>query len=69
MDYIDYKSKDIKASTMESLIKFKEAHKPHVSETIIWSHGLSAVNTKSSASSHFKGVQDIRPRNIMRQIW
>ena len=27
MDYIDYKSANIKASTMESLSQFKEAHK------------------------------------------
>ena len=60
MDYIDYKSANIKASTMESLIEFKEAHKPHdIPETVIWSHGLSAVNTKTSASSHLEGVQDI----------
>lgn len=60
MDYVDYKSNNIEASVMESLIKFKEAHKPHdIPETIIWSHGLSAVNTKTSAASHLKGVQDI----------
>lgn len=60
MDYINYKSTDIEASTMESLIQFKEAHKPHdIHETVIWSHGLSAVNTKTSATSHLKGVQDI----------
>ena len=60
MDYIDYKSANIKASTMESLIQFKEAHKPNnIPETVIWSHGLSAVNTKTSATSHLKGVQDI----------
>ena len=60
MDYMDYKSALIEASTMESLIKFKEAHKPHnVPETTIWSHGLSAVNTKTSATSQLKGVQDI----------
>lgn len=60
MDYMDYKSKNVKDSTMASLIKFKEAHKPHnVPETAIWSHGLSAVNTKTSATSHLKGVQEI----------
>lgn len=60
MDYVDYKSADIKASTMESLIKFKEAHKPHdIPETTIWSHGLSAVNTKTSTTSHLEGVQNI----------
>lgn len=60
MDYSDFKSNDIEVSVMESLIKFKETHKPnHISETVIWSHGLSAVNTKTSAASHLKGVQDI----------
>ena len=28
MDYVDFKSNDIEVSVMESLIKFKEAHKP-----------------------------------------
>ena len=60
MDYVNYKSEDIKDSTMESLIEFKEAHKPHdIPENTVWAHGLSAVNTKTSASSHLEGVQDI----------
>ena len=60
MDYVNYKSEDIKDSTMESLIEFKEAHKPHdIPENTVWAHGLSAVNTKTSATSHLKGVQDI----------
>lgn len=60
MDYKDYKSANIEASTMESLIKFKEAHKPnHIPENTVWAHGLSAVNTKTSASNHLKGVQEI----------